>query len=349
MNLTVALILLSLALGGIVVRKTYYALPVRELKRKAEHHDPVASQLYRAVAYGGSLRGLLWLYIGFFSAAGLIVLARVVPVWVSLLVAGPLLWAAFSWLPASRTTGLGTRLTMLVTPAVVWLLNYLHRPLSRSAEGLQKRAKEAHTGIFERADLLALIEQQQRQLDNRLSDEELEIVKRALRFDEYSVADVLTPRKQVKTLKPSDTVGPVLIDELHKSGGGYALVRDKPKGDILGTIAFNQLGITSSGTVGNLMSGTVYYLHEQDSLSDALHAFFLTNHPVFVVINDFEEYVGIATIENVLKLLLGHLPGSDFDQYANPVAVAGRHGKRPPSEAENQHETPVKTEEEVVE
>jgi CBS domain containing-hemolysin-like protein len=74
---------------------------------------------------------------------------------------------------------------------------------------------------------------------------------------------------------------------------------------------------------------------------------------MFVVINSFEEYVGILSIEKVLKQLLGHVPGDDFDQYANPVAVAARHTKRPEPESLEPHEekpdeTPVETEEEVV-
>ena len=93
-NYILAIILLMLALAGVVIRKTYFYIPPRELKRRAEKHDEVAAQLYRAVAYGNSLRSLLWLYIGLVSAASLIVLARQLPVWVSILIVGPLLWIA---------------------------------------------------------------------------------------------------------------------------------------------------------------------------------------------------------------------------------------------------------------
>ena len=48
----------------------------------------------------------------------------------------------------------------------------------------------AHTGLFERSDLVELIEQQQHQTDSRLSDEELDIARRALNFNEYKVHDV---------------------------------------------------------------------------------------------------------------------------------------------------------------
>jgi CBS domain containing-hemolysin-like protein len=347
-NLISAIVLLLLALAGIAVRKTYYYLPSRELKRQAAQHDKLAMQLYRAVAYGNSLRSLLWLYIGLATAASLVFLARQLPVWVSLLVVGPLLWVAFSLIPATRTTKLGIRLTMFVTPPIVWLLNYLHPLLSRGADVVEKRyTAPAHTGIFERDDLLELVRQQQHQPDNRLSDEELEIIKRALSFGDHKVGDLMTGRKRIKTILVDDTVGPILIDEIHKSGQGQALVRESRKGDFVGTLSFQQLDLQSTGKVRDIMKSTVYYLHENDSLSQALHAFFVTNCPLFVVVNSFEEYVGILTIENVLRQLLGHVPGDDFDQYADPQLVAARHSQTKKSDQSD--ETPVKTDDEVVE
>jgi len=342
-KLAIALIALLLALAGIVVRKTYYALPVRELKRRAAKHERPAVQLYRAVAYGNSLRTLLWLYIGLTSAASLVLLARLLPVWASLLIVGPLLWIAFSLIPATRTTKLGTRLAVLVTPLAAWLLNYLYPLLSRGAATVERRYKTpAHTGLFERDDLLELIKRQQEQADNRLTDEELEIVKRTLSFSDRSVGDIMTPLKRFKTVLAADTIGPILIDEVHQSGQEFALVRESRKGEFVGTLAFRQLNLESQGKVSDAMRPTLYYLHEDDSLSQALHAFFVTNHPLFVVVSNAEEQVGVLTIADVLKQLLGHVPGDEFDQYADPSAVAARH-------AAVSEETPVKTDDEVVE
>jgi CBS domain containing-hemolysin-like protein len=347
-NVVIGIVFLVLALAGVVLRKTYYSLPPLEVKRRAEQHKQPEAQLYRAVAYGNSLRSLLWLYIGLTGAISFIMFAREFPVWLSLLIIGPLLWIVFSLVPATRVTGLGVRLATIATPVIAWLLNYLHPLLNRGADAVEHRYLSAkHTGLFEREDLLELIEQQQRQADNRLSEEELEIAKRALSFDEYRVSDILTPRKQVKTVLASDTIGPVLIDEIHKSGQPCVLVKDKPKGEVVGSLSTSQLGIKSSGKVGDVMHGTVYYLHENDSLSEALHAFFVTNCPVFVVVNGFEEYTGIVTVESMMRQLLGHIPGDNFDQYADRAAVAGRHNK--PAESDEEDKTPVKTDEEVVE
>ncbi len=325
-NLVLAILFLFLAFGGVVVRKTYYYLPAYELKRRAEQNDRLASQLYRAVAYGNSLRGLLWLYIGLTTAAGLILLARSLHIWLSLLIVAPLLWIAFSFIPATHITRLDTGLTKLVTPIIARLLNYVHPLLDRSTNIVQRRyIGSEQTRLFEREDLLELIERQGFQTDNRLTDEELQIVRQALSFSDYKVSEILIPRKKIKTVLANDTVGPVLIDELHKSGQQHVLVRDKSKGQVIGTLAVGQLGLESSGKVRDLMDHTVYYLHQDDYLSDALHAFFVTNHSMFVVVNSFEEFVGIVTVGSMIHQLLGHIPGDDFDQYANLSAVAARH------------------------
>lgn len=359
-NIVYAVVFLLLAFGGIVVRKTYFRLPVRELKRRAERHDKTAQMLYRAVAYGNSLRGLLWLYIGLMSAAGLILLARQLHIWVSLLIVGPLLWIAFSLIPASRITTLGTWLTVTVTPPIAWLLNYLHPLLSRGADIVRRRyAAPEHTNLYERDDLINLLERQQDQQDSRFTQEELEIAIRALRFDDHLVADIMTPRKKIKTVLAGDTVGPILINDLHKSGQEQALVREKAKGPFVGSLRFSQLGIDSKGHVRDIMQPTVYYVHENDTLGEALHAFFTTNHPVFVVINSAEEYVGVISVEDILRQLVGHLPGDGFDQYSDPEAVASRHpavrrkreknGAKSEGSGKDTAETSVKTDEEVVE
>jgi CBS domain containing-hemolysin-like protein len=323
-SLTAALLCLVLALGGVVVRKTYFALPLRELKRRAANREKPYAQLYRAAAYGDSLRALLWLYVGLTGAAAVVLLARSLPVWASLLIVGPLLWITFSLLPAIRTTRVGTLLTSLVTPLLAWLLNYLHPLLSRGADPVRRRYTD-HTGLFERADLLELLDRQQKQPDNRLPDEELAIIKRVLQFDHRLVGDIITPTKQVKTVLADDTIGPILIDELHQSGQAFALVRATRKGPFVGTLAFSHLNLASQGKVGDTMEQTIYYLNETDSLDQALHAFFTTNQPLFVVVDSSEEYVGVLTMGGVLTELLGHVPGEDFDQYSDSAAVAARH------------------------
>jgi CBS domain containing-hemolysin-like protein len=354
-DLELAIIFLVLALMGIVVRKTYYYLPPREVKRRAGKGDKLAASLFKAVAYGNSLSVLLWLYIGLTSAAGLILMSRQSPVWISLLVVALLLWLAFSLVPSTRTTSLGIGLTRAVTPAVAWCLNYISPVLNRASQTIEGRYISGnHTKMFERSDLLQLVEKQKTQQDSRFSEAELDIIRRALTFDENKVRDVLTPKKIIKTILADDAIGPILIDEVHKSGQDYVLVREKARGQVIGTLAFNNLGIDSKGHVRDVMDKNVYYLNEDDSLRAALSAYFATSSPTFIVVNNAEEFVGIVTIENVIHHLVGDLFQEDFDNYTSAQAVATRHMKTK-EEVEKSEElpetenTPVKTDEEVIE
>src|SRR5437763_4513977 len=174
-KLLLAVLFLLLALAGVIVRKTYYRLPEREVKRRAAKRDKEAQQLYRAVAYGNSAKTLLWLYIGLTSAASVVLFARVLPIWVSLIIVGPLLWIVFSLIPATRVSSVGQRIALIATPVIAWILNYLHPVLSRGAAAVEKRyVASDHPRLFEREDLLELIERLQRQPDSRFTAEELE-------------------------------------------------------------------------------------------------------------------------------------------------------------------------------
>lgn len=332
-----AIFFLLLSIGGVIVRKTYSYKPLREVKRLAAKKDPFAVKVYPAVAYQGSLRLLLAVWIGLTSAEGFVLLARVATPLLSFVAVTLLVWAAFSWLPSSRITGVGARLTSLVTPAIVLVLGYLFPVLSRVNRLFHRRHTAdthptAHTGMFERQDFIELLELQEHQADNRLSHEELEIAKRALSFDDFSVGDILIPRKKIKVVMSDDTLGPVLYAELHKNGQDHVLVRDEPKGEFTGTLDFRQVDINHTDKVSAVMSKKAYYLHERDPLSQALHAFFVTNEAVFIVVNGHEEYVGIVSIEAVLQQLLGHIPGEDFSEYASKGTVANRHIKPEPVE-----------------
>lgn len=325
MTTIISILCIALALALAVARKVYNATPPNELKRQAARQAEPARQLFAATAYGSSLEFLLWLGIATFGAFGLVLLAQTTSIVISVPVIILTLSLLFIWLPSSRVTKFGTQLTLFITPALAWLLSRLHPLLSRGAEQLEKRYPSAHTGMFERSDILQMINQQAGQQDSRLSIEELAIVQRALTFGDYLVRDITTSRKVIPTIKNSEVLGPIVIDELHKTGADFILVTDE-NGRIVGSLEARKLGLQSNGPVAEHLT-QVYFLHESDTLREALHAFFVTNYPMFVVVNSFEEYVGIVTIESVLRQLLGHLPGDDFEQYTDLAAVAARHPK----------------------
>jgi CBS domain containing-hemolysin-like protein len=330
-----AVCLAAIVLLAITLRKAYYFLPAKELKRQAEAGDPVASTFWRAVAYGKSLRLFLWLVIGFASACCFVLLARVAPPVLGFVAVVLLLWMAFAWLPGSVLSNGGVKVALVSTPAIVWLVGTLDPVLRKANELLdRRRIRLVSTGVYERADLLELIERQKTQPDNRLSMEELDIAAAALQFGQKHIRDITVPRSQVIAVPAQEEISLVYLDELHKSFHSSFPVYDGEPGNFVGTLLLRELtdinqGVGVRGTVRDHMSKGVVYVHESDTLSDALHAFYASKKPIFVVVNKFEEYVGIVTIEDILHALLGKPAEHSFDQHESKSAVAARHNKKP--------------------
>lgn len=325
-----AAVFLALALTALVLRKTYFYLPKTELQRQAAQHDPLASTLWRAVAYGTSLSVLLWLLIGIGAGVGFVLFSQVAPSYLGFIVVAAALWFGFAWMPNRRLTSIGAHVTAGLTPLIVAILGFVEPVLGRAAHYIERLSLGPHTGMYEKEDLVEVIEQQKYQPDNRVSEEVLGLLERALKFDEYTVHDVFVPRAKVRTVAMKESIGPVLMDELHASGFSRFPVYDDDKNGIVGTLFLRDIvDSRNSGSVETYADRHVFYVHENDSLSEALHAFRVAKQQILVVVNSFEEYVGIITISDVLSKLIAYTD-TGFTNHDDKRAVAHKHETKAP-------------------
>ncbi|HEX7368102.1 MAG TPA: CBS domain-containing protein, partial [Candidatus Saccharimonadales bacterium] len=286
-----------------------------------------AKMLYSAVAYGSSLRLFLWLVIGLSAAIGLDLFVRVAPVLFGIIVVAIVLWLGFAWMPSTRLTAYGARIAVWCTPAAVRLLGLLNPLFSRVTAWWHRRVPILrHSGLYEQEDLVELIERQKAQPDNRIAAEVLDLMLHALHFNERFVRDVVTPRKSVRALSARAMVGPVLLDELHATGHTRFPVYDKSPDNIVGTLQLMTLDeAKAGGKVSSYMDRSVVFLHEADSLAEALQAVYHTRQQLFVVVNDFGEYAGVVTLEDVLEQLVGRPGHTGFSAHRSREAVAAKH------------------------
>lgn len=321
----VALALAGLALLAVALRKTYAIVPPKELKRQARRGDALAKVLYRAVAYGASLGLLLWCIIILATAASFVIMARVVPPFLAFVLEVLIIGYGFAWMPTGQVTQIGVRIVVWLTPFVTWLLSHLQPLFGRlSAFAASHRPITVHTGLYEREDLLALLDKQKEQPDSRFSPDELSVVAHALTYSQKLVSDVMIPRRAVRLVKSDEAIGPIMMADLHDSGHSRFPVYEGDNEDqIVGTLYIRDLlNARKGGHIRTIMKKNVYYVHEDFTLEQALHAFLTTKHHLFIVVNNFEEFVGILTIEDVLEQVIGHLIVDEFDQYDDMRAVA---------------------------
>lgn len=347
MNTLMVLVLVALSLVSVGLFKSYRHVSERELRRRARQGDELAAALYRAVAYGPSLGAVLWLCIVATNASLFVVLAQNSPTWFAIIASAAVIWFAFVWLPARDVTRFSTWLAVKVAPFLAWLLTYIHPLLSRLTAFVDKhKPVTIHTGLYDIQDLLDLVEAQKVQPDSRIEKFELDLAVRALSFGDKYVRDVLVPRRVVKMVSAQDTVGPVLMSELHESGFSRFPVYDGKKDNIVGILYIKDLvQAKAGGHIDKVMRADVSYVHEDQPLVDALQAIIKTRRHQFIVVNGFEEYVGIITMEDVLEQIIGTPIFDEFDQYDDLRAVAARQARKEHQE----HVQPSKAEEKPAE
>lgn len=326
MNIIVSLLLALLVVAAVSLQKTYAALPLKELKRRARAQDHLAEALYRAASYGTSLRALLWVIIGLLSACLFVAVSQWFEFWIALIVCALVIWVGFVWIPSTQVSRVGARVAGWLAPILAWILNYLHPIFDRIVSVVRKhRPLTVHTGLYDTQDLIELIDNQQVQADNRIDQTGLNIAKQALTFGDQLVRDHLMPKRVVKAVKLDEAIGPLLMDDLHKSGHSRFPVYEGKADNIVGVLFMKDLvGTKSGGHVKDIMRPGAFYVHEEQNLYDALQAILKTRHHLFVVVNSFEEYVGIITMEDVLEQIIGKPILDEFDKYDDLRAVAAR-------------------------
>jgi len=101
------------------------------------------------------------------------------------------------------------------------------------------------------------------------------------------------------------------------------------------------------GSVKDIYKKQVVYAHEEQTLYQTFQAFLKTKRHLFVVVNRFEEVIGIVTIEDVLEQIIGQPIMDEFDQYEDLRAVAARAAEK--IHKEQKHEAIIEPELEIIE
>jgi CBS domain containing-hemolysin-like protein len=178
----------------------------------------------------------------------------------------------------------------------------------------------AEATFYSKDELLAAVERDSQVLNR---DEKL-LIKQALVYQDVLVRDIMIPRSVLTTVEDDDMVGPLLLDRLHKSGHSRFPVIHSDLDHVVGILYMHELVPLDpkAKKVSDAMSRKVFYVHQDKSLDHVLQAFLRTKHHLFMVVNEFEEVMGVISIEDVLETIIGRKIVDEFDQYEDLRAVA---------------------------
>lgn len=165
-----------------------------------------------------------------------------------------------------------------------------------------------------------------------LKSDEQKLIIHGLQFPAMQVKDIMTPRGVIDSISKNELLGPLVLDDLHKTGHSRFPVIDGDIDHVVGILYIQDLLNVDSGkrssTAEKTMLPRVFYIREDQTLDHALAAFLRTHHHLFIVINEFRETVGIVSLEDVIETLLGRKIIDEFDTHEDLRVVAARNQRR---------------------
>lgn len=312
-------------LGFLVLTlRSYEYMSAAELKRRARKGHKKAKAVYSVRgAYGNDVFVVLWGLIGIISSIFVLLLEAKVWALGAVLFSIPVTVMVHAVLPWSKYPEPSLNLAAASAP-VMYRVLIVFSPLIKLLSKLtgswivRNESKRVHS----KEELVDLLEQTQIE-DDPFSKDELSIAVHALTFGNKAITEVMTPISVVKTMKSTDVLSPVLLGELHESGHSrFPVINDKD-GSYVGMLYSKDLELLRDNKqVKDVMKHEVFYVNEFSSLDNVLNAFLQTKHHLFMVVNEYEDIVGVISIEDVLEQVLGRQIIDEFDKYGDLRLVA---------------------------
>lgn len=305
-----------------LVMRSFGSMSVREMKRQARRGNLWAARAYSVRgAFGAELWAFLWILVGIASSIIVLLLNSLLWTWLAVVVSSLLLLLSVSLLPRLKRPPNTLRLASQVSPLLASVLGFTRPVLSPLVRVMRRFVEDDPFYLVRsRDELLELI----RHADESagLSSSDVRLAEGALTYADKTIGSIMIPLGAVKKVNADAVLSPVELSELHDSGfSRFPVVGEE--GRIIGTLFLKDaVELRSNKSVRDVMRADVYYVNESETLEHALKAFLKTKHHLFVVVNEFEDMVGIVTIEDVIEQILGQRIVDEFDQYDDVRAVA---------------------------
>ena len=187
---------------------------------------------------------------------------------------------------------------------------FITYPIARPLQMLLDKLVGHDPGkLHSRHELGMIISEHSGKKDSELDEDEVEIIKGALKLSETHVSDVMTPISKVYMLKPDAVIDAAKIDEIKAQNYSRIPVFDKKEGKAYGVLLMKDLVDIDfderSYEVGELLHHPLKVVGARMALDTMFRKFIAArSHLMLVERND--RIAGIITIEDLFEQLLGH-------------------------------------------
>ncbi len=166
-----------------------------------------------------------------------------------------------------------------------------------------KKVRASDAGVASRDELRQLIATD----STLLAPDDKARLLGAFDFGTLTVADAMVGRDDIATVDIKETVGPVLLDRLHKANHRIFVVVKKDIDHIKGLLYMHDLTPLHPDLkdVKDALRSTVHYLPITATLKDVLAASLLTGRQLFITVDKDGSTKGLITLADALRYVCG--------------------------------------------
>lgn len=150
-----------------------------------------------------------------------------------------------------------------------------------------------------------------------MSRAELSRLRASLKFDELRVVDVMTRRSDISAISQDEVLGPLVLDEMYKTGHSRFPVYDGDIDRIVGMLYLHDFAVGAverSQTVKHAMHKSFMTVTEHKPLSGILSKFIKERQHLAIVTDKDGRTTGIISLEDVIEALIGEEIVDEFDK-----------------------------------
>ena len=315
-------ILLSLVLSSL--NKTYQAISAKELSRRSRTGDKKAHSIHLVAKYGLEASIVFWALIIICSSLAVYIGSQLLDNWAAVLSTAIFLAIVFMLMPRLKIFGFEWSMAAWTAPRVAKTLGFIE-PVNRRIKNLAQRLTNQNRAMSEQDLIETLSAQQKSSGEDRLDDNTIELLLSLLKNREAPISKYLVPLEDTKVVSVEESMGPILLDELHQTGQEYFPVREKKKKNIIGTVHLaNIMNQAEGGKIKDIFNEQLFYINQNCHLSDVIDAFIKTKNHVYLTIDSKQKITGTISLETAIKALLGDAIETGFDSYEDPASVSGQ-------------------------
>lgn len=210
--------------------------------------------------------------------------------------------------------------TLLLVLAVAWLERWA--PVKRAGNHLYNRTEPGLLRLYARRKLFFFLPINKTSTSRRihseaellhlldgatfLESERRTLIHSALEFTGLSVSDAMSGRRSIKAVDKAEVLGPLLLDELYKTGKQAFVVTDGDLNTIVGILHLERLtslDMKETPTALKAMSPELHFIEPDTLITDAL-TYLRSSKAPFLIVQDADGVtVGLLTLDNILRCL----------------------------------------------